>query len=276
MKSYNVLDLFSGIGGFTLGLQQAGIKHNWLGYSEIDPYAKKVFRRHYEEAEDLGSVTNVRAEDLPRIDIVTFGSPCQDFSNAGKRGGLEANRSGLFYEAMRIVRTTRPKYFIFENVKGIFSSKGGQDFRIVLQEIADSGYDGQWELLDSRYVLPQSRERMYFVGHIRGERRPEIFPIKDIHRRSNEEQFQVKTAAEKEWDLQYSNSGWRREGYTGGVNTSQFNMRRLTPIEYERLQGFPDGWTKGNSDTQRYKQLGNAVTVPIVKLVGERIKEYLE
>ena len=91
MKSYNVLDLFSGIGGFTLGLQQAGIKHNWLGYSEIDPYAKKVFRRHYEEAEDLGSVTNVRAEDLPRIDIVTFGFPCQDLSIAGRRKGCDGS-----------------------------------------------------------------------------------------------------------------------------------------------------------------------------------------
>ena len=149
----NHLDLFSGIGGFSLGLQQAGIEPDWIGFSDIDKYANKVFKRRFPNAKELGSITDIQPKDLPRIDLVTFGFPCQDLSLAGKRGGLEANRSSLFFEAINLVRVKKPKYFIFENVKGLFSSNGGQDFDIILREIADIGYDGQWQLLNTRLFL---------------------------------------------------------------------------------------------------------------------------
>ena len=173
----NHLDLFSGIGCFSLGLQQAGIEPNWIGYSDIDKYANKVFKRRFPNAKELGSITNLQPKDLPEIDLITFGFPCQDLSIAGKRGGLKANRSSLFFEAIKIIRNKKPKYFIFENVKGIFSSNKGQDFDIILRSIADIGYDGEWQLCNTRWFLPQNRERIYFIGHIRGQPKPKVFPI---------------------------------------------------------------------------------------------------
>jgi DNA (cytosine-5)-methyltransferase 1 len=177
----NYLDLFSGIGGFTLGLQQAGFQFDWLGHSETNKYANQIYENHYPQSEPLGDVKAIKPDRLPDLNLITFGFPCQDLSIAGKRGGLQAKRSGLFFEAMRIIRIARPCYFIFENVKGLFSSNKGQDWLIVLKEVADSGYDGQWQLLNTRWFLPQNRERIYFVGHIRGERRPEVFPIGENH-----------------------------------------------------------------------------------------------
>ena len=173
----NYLDLFSGCGGFRRGLEKAGYTFEWEGHSEIDKYAKQIYEKHYPESEDLGDVRTIRTDELPKIDLITFGFPCQDLSVAGKRGGLGASRSGLFFEAMRIIRDARPDYFIFENVKGLFSSNGGLDWLNVLREVADSGYDGQWQLLNTRWFLPQNRERIYFVGHPRGTSRTQIFPI---------------------------------------------------------------------------------------------------
>ena len=149
-----LLDLFSGIGGFHLGLEQAGFEFDWVGFSDIDKYANKLYKRRFKDAEELGDITSIRPERLPDIDLITFGFPCQDLSIAGKRGGLQANRSSLFFEAMRIIRVKRPKNFIFENVKGLFSSNEGQDFDLVLRTIADSGYDGGWQLLNTRWFLP--------------------------------------------------------------------------------------------------------------------------
>lgn len=222
---WNYLDLFSGIGGFHLGLLQAGFKFNWTGHSEIDKYAKQIYHKHFPESEDLGDVKNIVVRSVQsnntersdndkqpenelvqweymdssnggnnvkttittgagrtiqfngRINLITFGFPCQDLSIAGKRRGLKGKRSGLFNEAMRIVRVAKPDIIIFENVKGLFSSNNGRDFEYILREIADAGYDGQWQVLDTQWFLPQSRERIYFVGHPRAGSRPEVFPI---------------------------------------------------------------------------------------------------
>tara|TARA_R100000664_G_C2729159_1_gene120195 strand:- start:132 stop:1142 length:1011 start_codon:yes stop_codon:yes gene_type:complete len=326
----NHLDLFSGIGGFSLGLKQSGIDPDWIGFSDIDTYANKVFKRRFPNAKELGSITTIQPDKLPKIDLITFGFPCQDLSIAGKRGGLAANRSSLFFEAIKIIQHKKPKYFIFENVKGIFSSNGGKDFDIVLRSIADIGYDGQWELCNTRWYLPQNRERVYFVGHIRGESRPKVFPlgendseIKDDGERKKLNQiatigedseatrvydttcartikngggmgaktglYKVKSAALRGRDnnpsgnleirnddvanciIKGSNSSLVTYDYDKKELNQKTSIRRLTPTECERLQGFPDGWTDEQSDTQRYKQLGNAVSVPVVKAVMERL-----
>ena len=332
----NHLDLFSGIGGFSLAIQNVGIRHGWHGYSEIDKYANDIFRRHFSEAEKLGRIESIQPGDLPRLDLVTFGFPCQDLSIAGKRGGLTASRSGLFFEAMRIIRAKRPRYIIFENVKGLFSSNGGYDFIVCLQEIANAGYDGGWQLLNTRWFLPQNIERVFFIGHTRGECRPEVFPIESKFEESrrelgrevspcinardykgigNAEMALVQVGSVANGDagrvfdpegisctLKSEGGGWGAKtglydverhplrfldrnqkniegdyaytidgANTGGINVNS-NIRRLTPTECERLQGFPDGWTSGQSDTQRYKQLGNAVSVPVVQTIIERMK----
>jgi DNA (cytosine-5)-methyltransferase 1 len=175
----NYFDAFSGAGGFSLGLIKAGFEFDWHGYSEIDKYALSVYKRRFPDATRFGSVKFIQPDELPELDLVTFGFPCQDLSVSGKRAGLGGKRSSLFFEAMRIIRAKRPSYFIFENVKGLYTANKGKDFIKVLQEIADSGYDGQWQLLNTRWFLPQNRERIYFVGHLRNEPRPEIFPIRE-------------------------------------------------------------------------------------------------
>ena len=329
----NHLDLFSGIGGFSLAIKRSGITHGWHGYSDIDKYANNIFRRHFNEAEKLGGIESIQPRDLPKLDLVTFGFPCQDLSVAGKGGGLRAARSGLFFEAMRIIRAKRPRYIIFENVKGLLSSQGGSDFVICLQEIANAGYDGQWQLCNTRWVLPQNRERVFFVGHLRGERRPKVFPIESKSETSKRELgrevspcltardykgignaemalVQVGSVANGDAGRVFDPKGisctLKSEGGGWGAKTGLYNVkaldmynknirdesptltdpchnsirlsvnskiRRLTPIECERLQGFPDGWTEGQSNTQRYKQLGNAVSVPIVQEIIERLKK---
>ncbi len=174
----NYLDLFSGIGGFTLGIQQAGIEFDKHYFSEIDKYATKIYRQHFPTAIELGDITAIRPEELGNIDLVTFGFPCQDLSIAGKRAGLGGARSGLFFEAMRLIRFLRPSLFIFENVKGLLTSNEGKDFEIVLREIADIGiYECEWQLLNTSWFLPQNRERIYFIGHLGKGSRQKIFPI---------------------------------------------------------------------------------------------------
>ena len=314
MKIRGHLDLFSGIGGFSLGLREAGVHPKWVGFSDIDKYANETYQRRFPDAEKIGPIENVlrRAErgELPKIDLVTFGFPCQDLSIAGRgRKGFKGTRSSLFFEAIEIIRLTRPKYFVFENVKGFFSSNNGKDFTIALQTIADIGYDGGWQLLNTRWfpTTPQNRERIYFVGHIRGECRPEVFPIGESIELPGESQKEKEDEGSQYCSTITSNyrKGVHASGETyiadfrndEGLRVRKNGMspclparrhsetdpstmppliltdrvRRLTPREAEKLQGFPVDWTDGQSDTQRYKQLGNAVSVTVVKEVMSRL-----
>ena len=265
----NTLDLFSGIGGFALGLQQAGIKHDWLGYSDINKYSNKIYGRHFNGAEKLGDITTIQTHNLPRIDIVNFGFPCQDLSVANKqRRGLDGSRSSLFFEAIRIIRDKKPKFFIFENVKGTFNSNNGEDFKIILEAIADIGYDGQWQLLNTRWFLPQNRERIYFIGYPRGQRPPKIFPLGTDKEESDYRKTQGKTTTTVK-------PGWGNLQNDASYLMSSGDIRRFTPLECERVQGFPDGWTDCVADTRRYQALGNAVSVPVVKAIGERLLNYI-
>jgi DNA (cytosine-5)-methyltransferase 1 len=161
----NLLDLFSGIGGFHLGLERAGFKVNAYN-SEIDKYAMDVYKHNFKNSTYVGSVTDVRAEQLPRIDAITFGSPCQDFSLAGKRQGMGGERSSLITEAIRLIKECRPHFFIWENVKGTFSSNNGADFWAIIQAF-----------LNTKWFLPQNRERIYLVGYLGNTSRGQVFPI---------------------------------------------------------------------------------------------------
>lgn len=165
MKEINQLDLFSGIGGFHLGFERAGYKVNSY-FSEVDKHAVAVYKHQFKDSTYVGSVTDVRGADLPRIDLITFGSPCQDFSLAGKRKGMGGERSSLITEAIRLVHECRPRVFIWENVKGTFSSNNGADFWAIIQAFANiGGYRLEWQLLNTSWFLPQNRERIYLVGY---------------------------------------------------------------------------------------------------------------
>tara|TARA_R110000737_G_scaffold87936_1_gene120567 strand:- start:742 stop:1638 length:897 start_codon:yes stop_codon:yes gene_type:complete len=178
LQKINLLDLFSGIGGFHKGLEQAGFEIGWNGFSDIDKYANAVYQYNYPEAINLGSITTIRHKELPQIDCITFGSPCQDFSVAGKRSGMQGDRSSLITEAIRLIATLRPRFFIWENVKGTFSSNDGADFWAIIQAFINiGGYRLEWQLLNTRWFLPQNRERIYLVGCIGEGSGQSIFPI---------------------------------------------------------------------------------------------------
>lgn len=346
-----VLDLFSGIGGFHLGLKTAGFEVESY-FSEIDKYAIQVYQNNFKEAKYVGSVKDVYGGELPKIDAITFGSPCQDFSLAGNRKGMDGERSSLISEAIRLINECRPRFFIWENVKGTFSSNNGSDFAAILQAFANiGGYRLEWQLLNTKWFLPQNRERIYLVGYIANGGGGQVFPIRGKDEKVNISSKTQRSVGKKTTDethikvpsatytgykearfgdsinISVLGSKTRRGrvgkgiantldtgcnqaiiGYTRDVkgiitsyhekqeantlhsssgqggNTDQYvrqsKIRRLTPIECERLQGFPDNWTQYGtegliSDTQRYKMCGNAVTVDVVKAVGERIKNVI-
>jgi len=399
----NQLDLFSGIGGFHLGFERAGYEVTSY-FSEIDQHAIAVYKHQFPTSTYVGSVTNVRGADLPRIDLITFGSPCQDFSLAGKRAGMEGERSSLVLQAIRLISECRPSVFVWENVKGTFSSNDGADFWAIIQAFTNiGGYRLEWQLLNTSWFLPQNRERIYLVGYSTttgGDWRG-VFPIGENNRKANELQGQYlqantilarydsgsngtyigerelapqvidKRGNEKKGTnastlvagyykqpsdgdyLKVKQIGTRRDS-NGGTQPYQqdrvydadgivpalnqgksdliiktnytskalnetiensdliegepqaldlynrvarsesptltephhnslrmfdgYRIRRLTPIECERLQGFPDdhtafgnydGVVKPMSNTQRYKQCGNAVTVDVVSAVAK-------
>ena len=143
------LDLFSGIGGFHLGFQRAGYEvESW--FSEVDKHAIAVYKHQFKNSTYVGAVGDVRGSELPDIDLITFGSPCQDFSVAGKRKGMGGERSSLILEAIRLIYECRPRAFVWENVKGTFSSNNGEDFAAILQAFANIGsYRLEWQLLNT-------------------------------------------------------------------------------------------------------------------------------
>ena len=392
----NQLDLFSGIGGFHLGFERAGYEVTSY-FSEVDKHAIAVYKHQFPNSTYVGSVTDVRGADLPTIDLITFGSPCQDFSLAGKRKGMEGDRSSLVLEAIRLIGECRPRVFVWENVKGTFSSNNGEDFAAILQAFTNiGGYRLEWQLLNTSWFLPQNRERIYLVGYSTEPKRGwrGVFPVATNERETLELQGQCVPAntilqrytatangtyiGERELAPQVidkrgnekkgtnastlvagyyklpsdgdylkvkqigtkfdSNGGTQpyqqdrvydvdgivpalnrgksdliikesvvqpvqigqssktyaaqngtligkdgqdaftiRSSNPNGVNDG-YRIRRLTPIECERLQGFPDdhtsygnydGEVKPMSNTQRYKQCGNAVTVDVVAAVAK-------
>ena len=367
----NQLDLFSGIGGFHLGFERAGYKVTSF-FSEIDKHAIAVYKHQFPKSTYVGSVTDVRGGDLPRIDLITFGSPCQDFSLAGKRKGMEGERSSLILEAIRLIGECRPRVFIWENVKGTFSSNSGEDFAAIIQEFTNiGGYRLEWQLLNTSWFLPQNRERIYLVGYSTTTKRNwrGVFPIGEGSKLLNSEKWDTSQQSKGKRDKNslartlnsraafgrgsddtfiavtdrkgnelnkevapcltsgpnnggnHSDTAWlhiksatsqgyeeategdsinfsfpnskTRKGRVGKqkANTLEtscnqavvddYRIRRLTPIECERLQGFPDNHTafgiyddqqKPMSNTQRYKQCGNAVTVDVVQAVAEQCK----
>lgn len=303
----NYLDLFSGAGGFHLGLKQAGIKFKKTFFSEIDKNAIKIYKKQFPNSIELGDINNINEKKLPKIDLVTFGFPCQDISIAGYGKGLSGSKSSLFNEAIRIISWCKPKYFIFENVKNLFSINKGKDFKYILRTVADIGYNAQWQLINSSWFLPQNRERIYFIGYIGAKCTPKILPIYNTVKKSTKKQLfknknilntlqaqgkssgnykgmnLIKIGTKNNKDYQ-QNRIFDIRGTSTTINTSsnvtglykvKNGIRRLTPVECERLQGFPDNYTSIVSDTARYKLMGNAVTVPVVKKIAINLKQYL-
>ena len=409
----NILDLFSGIGGFSLGVENTGIKINKHYFSDIDKYANKTYKRRFPNAAELGSIENVSYKKLKgeKIDLLTGGFPCQAFSIAGKRRGFEDTRGTLFFEIARIledyIKNGKPiPCILLENVKGLLSHDNKRTFITIYKILADLNYTLECQVVNTRWFLPQNRERIFIFGRYNGKRSGrKVFPIgkndikigfekinvvgniaksggqrgavhaKDgimscltatdykqpkqileqigsvckgeggrvfnpkglsatlkslgggwgaktglydvtthsLYPRSsktgkggtghltkedgtsycldtgNAQAVEYKKLNEnqskklKDMKVDSSVSGTLTEAIGRGGSSSEYlkmlkknqeitgKIRRLTPTECERLQGFPDGWTDEQSDTQRYKQLGNAVSVPVIEAIVRKI-----
>ena len=175
------IDLFSGIGGFRIGLERAGFKP--IGYCDNDEYANKLYSAYFDTTKELffNDIKSIDTSKLPDFDILCAGFPCQSFSIAGKRRGLEDTRGTMFFEVARILKDKRPRYFILENVKGLLNHDRGKTFQTILKILSDLGYSVQWQLLNSKFFgVPQNRERVYIVGCYGKECAGKIFPIQGI------------------------------------------------------------------------------------------------
>ena len=163
-----------------MGFEQAG--HECVYSVEFDKHKREIYKTIFGSEPDAGDITTVRGSDIPASDCWCFGAPCQDFSVAGKRAGLDGNRSGLVREVFRLLKekdpTNRPEWLLYENVKGMLSSNKGWDFAAIQAEMGQCGYDVQWQLLNSKdFGVPQNRERVYTLGHLRRYGKRKIFPI---------------------------------------------------------------------------------------------------
>lgn len=298
------ISLFSGIGGFDLGLERAGM--TCVAQVEIDKAARGVLATHWPNVERIEDVTKAGKHNLPAASLICGGSPCQDVSMAGTRAGLDGERSGLFFEFVRILEELKPEWFSFENVDGLLTSNSGRDFATVLFCLVRCGYRCAWRVLDAQHFgLPQRRARVFIVGHRRNGSAAQVL----FESESAYGDFAQSGAAGNSVSASIGSGNVRTDGkfftdrimacdargravgsisptlvgshldritdYTPIIFTED-GVRRLTPLECERLQGFPDGWTsysnmKTQTDKQRYDQLGNAVSVPVIEWIGKRI-----
>lgn len=394
------LSLFSGIGGFELGITRAherlhdsryetahrqeaaetvpGVVSeserddvqgavSCIGFSEIDKYAVQTYQKHFPTHTNHGDITKINVQELPDFDLLVGGFPCQAFSIAGKRKGFDDTRGTLFFDIARILRAKQPRLLVLENVKGLLSHGDGDTFKTIITTLDELGYDLQWQVLNAKnFGVPQNRERVFIVGHLRGTPRPEVFPVtradtqttgsievegylssekwdkfnessrrvynpkgisptiptvagggqmpkidvRDIEeilshsgleitekgygvldRMNKIKPLRIPEATKKGYaeaypgqtiNLSVPNSKTRRGRVSDIANTldtgmqqhtltSDMRIRRLTPTECERLMGFPAGWTEGVSDSQRYKQCGNAVVVNVVEEIIKKL-----
>lgn len=289
-----LLELFSGIGGFSMGLQAAGYSFEKVFFSEIEKHAIANFKYNFPYAEHIGSVTDIAKVSIARPDIVTFGSPCQNFSVAGKGEGLQGRESCLVSYAIEAVRRFRPDVFIWENVKGVLFARHRGDFWSIVKAFADiGGYRLEWQLFNTSWFLPQNRERIYLVGRLAEKCTAGLFPIYPPgggiaalhHDAPPVRPFGTITRGygEQPNTGSYLLALHAGETFDGKPTAAQkMRIRMLTETECERLQGFPDGFTRyGIYDgvkaeigrKHRYALLGNAVSVPVVAEVAGKIKE---
>lgn len=309
------LNIFAGIGGFRSGLELAG--HECVGYIEWDKFARKSYEAMYDTEGEWShdDITTVNRNEIPRADIWTFGFPCQDISAAGKQAGLRGARSGLFYTVLDIIKSqkeeNKPSILLIENVKNLLSINSGWDFASILISLDEAGYDAEWEVLNSKnFGVPQNRERVFIVGHLRGRSTKKVFPITrkagkvgiEIVGSTNEGLsptlnrcggggLDVKVLVSGLYTMQSDrftgkpmpniSNCLKANKHDAGilvedlVENSKPIIRKLTPREYWRLQGFSDTQfdkaREVNSDSQLYKQAGNSVTVNVIYAIGKNI-----
>lgn len=382
------LDMFAGIGGFRLGMESAG--HECIGFCEIDKFARASYKAIHDtkgeiELHDITTVTDEFVRGIGSVDVICGGFPCQAFSIAGNRRGFEDTRGTLFFEIARFASILRPRYLFLENVKGLLNHQKGDTFETMLRILDELGYNVEWQVLNSKnFGVPQNRERVFIIGHLRGECTRRIFPIgredakfgteskikvigntknpngsskgtrtlvydkngivgalmatdykvpkqvaipvltpERVNKRQNGRRFKTNgelmftlTAQDQHGVLlqdkklkirEATTKGYAEAGVGDSVNIANINsktkrgrvgnqiantllaseqqgvvgsdyrIRRLTPRECWRLQGFPDSaFDKAQvvtSNSQLYKQAGNSVTVNVIAEIAKYFEE---
>ncbi|HEW1062836.1 DNA cytosine methyltransferase [Streptococcus pneumoniae] len=377
------LDLFAGIGGFRIGMESAG--HECIGFCEIDKFARASYKAIHDtkgeiELHDITTVSDDTIRGIGHVDVICGGFPCQAFSIAGNRRGFEDTRGTLFFEIARFASILKPRYLFLENVKGLLNHDRGNTFEVILSALDELGYDVEWQVLNSKnFGVPQNRERVFIIGHLRGGSGRKVFPLSgdgaaitceqpkinkvgNIRKKGKsqsgdvvsndslaptlcstttqkdplkvlieneikqfgvlqpnynqsgvvyeidgisptirayqggnlEPKIRVKEATKQGYqeaeigdsvNLSHPNSKTRRgrvgkqiantllTGESQGVVEPDFRIRKLTPRECWRLQGFPD-WAfdkaqEVNSNSQLYKQAGNSVTVNVISAIAQ-------
>jgi DNA (cytosine-5)-methyltransferase 1 len=236
-----VLDLFSGIGGFSLGLERAGMET--VAFCEFDKNAQKVLRKHWPDVPIFDDVRTLKGSDVKSVDVICGGFPCQDISLVGKGAGIEGERSGLWFEFHRLIKEIKPKWVIAENVTAL-RSRGLDE---VLRSLTEIGYDAEWHCISASSIgAPHRRDRIWIIGH--------------PHNKPRLETFEAVMPSGAEWDSWKNNCG----RYWGQIS----RVRR--PIPQSISVGVDDGFS---NRVDRHKQLGNAVVPQIPELIGKAIME---
>lgn len=295
-KKYYINSFFAGIGGFDIAFENSGFSSAF--FCEINPYCKKILSQHWPNVPLFDDINKIKETDIPDSNIWCGGFPCQDISvarGASERLGLKGVRSGLFYRFSELIESKKPEVVLVENVAGLFTSNGGRDFGIILQTLSALGYGVAWRLLNSRYFgVPQSRTRVYLccwknnpskavkvMFDEQGAEKPINERLDFITEESKPHEYpKVPKVA---YCLAASSGRHTGTDWSRTYVVCKDGVRRLSPIESERLQGFPDNWTAitteaigdDNTDTFRYTAIGNAVSVPVVEWIAKRIKKQL-
>lgn len=231
------LDLFAGIGGFRLGMESAG--HECVGFCEIDKFARTSYKAIHEtegevEMHDITTVSDEFIRGIGSVDVICGGFPCQAFSIAGKRKGFEDTRGTLFFEIARFASILRPRYLFLENVKGLLNHEGGATFETILRALDELGYDVEWQVLNSKDYVPQNRERVFIIGHLRGERTRKVFPFERDDGSLAELQEQQNSA--NTITARYGESAGVRSYVVESKQQRQIAIPVLTPDRLEKRQ----------------------------------------
>lgn len=303
MEKLKFIDLFSGIGGIRLGFEDENTE--CVFSSEWDKFAQKTYEANFNEVPH-GDITKIDEKDIPAHDILLAGFPCQPFSKIGKREGFKNDTQGtLFFDVLRILEYHKPRAFLLENVTGILTIDEGRTIQTIMGALDEAGYDVNYQVLNSAdFGLPQKRRRVYFVGFLKelninfqypiGNPSHRV-PISSIlegdvdgyeiseHLQKNylfkkddgkpqivdvNSEFQANTLVATYHKIQRITGTFVRGGKTG--------LRLLSENECKALQGFPKDFKIPVSRTQMYRQFGNSVAVPVIKLIASEIKENLK
>ena len=278
--------LCSGIEGAAVAFADFGWQHAYC--AEVDGFCCDLLAHHYPGVPNLGDITTAQ---FPAVDLIVAGTPCQSFSVAGNRAGLDDPRGQLALRFVEILRETKPQWIIWENVPGVLSSSKGADFAAFIGALSEVGYGLAWRVLDARFFgVAQRRRRVFVVGYL-GAHAPAESVLFESPTGCGTAATPGRVRPQRDGVCGYSQPlfGWtattrtvhvldgmpvlcqsRQDKYGVAYGST---VRRLTVTEWERLQGFPDGYTAiGRGDGLRRKALGNSFAVPVMRWIGQRLK----